>query len=84
MIESEMIETIRLDYLYRQSEDSYITSLAYEIKENNLRENFLEPKSDYQFLACNGYAIKRNIQTLSHKLLEKGYNEKRVQFMAPM
>lgn len=84
MIESEIIETIHLDYLYRQSEDSYITTLAYEIKEDNLRENFLEAKSDYQFLACNGYTIKKNLQNLSHKLLEKGYSEKRVQFMAPM
>lgn len=84
MIESETIQTVRLDYLYRQSEDSYITSLAYEIKENNLRKNFLEPKSDYQFLPCNGYSIKKNLQNLSHKLLEKGYTERRVQFMAPM
>ena len=37
-IESDMIPMIKLDLLYRQSEDSYITTLAYDIQNNSVGE----------------------------------------------
>ena len=84
LIESEMIETIHLDLLYRQDESSYITTLAHEIKDNNLSENFLEPHSDYTFLQCSKGAIKSNLKTLCEQIMSKGYDYRRVQVMAPM
>ena len=47
MIDTNLINVIYLEYLYRQDENSYITTLAREINENNLSENFYETKSDY-------------------------------------
>lgn len=84
LIESEVISTIKLDKLYRQTDDSYITSLAHEIKDNNLSDDFTEPRSDYQFLNCSSSSIRQNLKNLAIKILEKGYDYKRVQFMAPM
>ena len=82
LIESDLIDTIYLDTLYRQDENSYITTLAHEIKNNNLSESFLETKSDYIFLKC--HSIKDNLKNLCLQLIKKGYDYKRVQIMAPM
>lgn len=81
-IESDVINTVNLKKLYRQDENSYINTLAYEIKDNNLSENFLETKSDYTFLNCHN--IKDNLKNLCTKILEKGYDYKRLQILAPM
>lgn len=49
LIESEKIETIYLNKLYRQSENSYITLLASEIRDGDLSDNYLETYGDYTF-----------------------------------
>lgn len=84
LIESEVINTINLNYLYRQSNDSYIPILADEIKNNNLSSDFLKTKDDYTFLNCNRISIVKNLKELSKTLIEKGYDYKKVQIMAPM
>lgn len=84
LIESEVINTINLNYLYRQSNDSYIPILADEIKNNNLSSDFLKTKDDYTFLNCNRVSIVKNLKELSKTLIEKGYDYKKVQIMAPM
>lgn len=84
LIESDLIDTVYLETLYRQDENSYITTLAHEIKNNDLSETFLETKSDYTFLKCNQFSIKENLKHLCLQLIEKGYDYKRVQMMAPV
>ena len=84
LIESELIDTIYLDTLYRQDENSYIPTLAKEIKDNNLSDNYLQTKSDYTFLKCNSLFLKDNLKKLCNQLIDKGYDYKRVQIMAPM
>lgn len=81
---SEAIETVHLDLLYRQDENSYITTLAEEIKEDSIRDTFLETKSDYAFLECSSNHINENLKKLCKQIIEKGYDYKRVQVMAPM
>ena len=84
LIDSDVIDTVYLDLLYRQEEDSYITTLAREIKDDDLSENFLDTRSDYTFLTCNGYSIKNNLTKLCEQIINKGYDYKQVQLMAPM
>ena len=83
-IESHVIDTIYLDLLYRQDENSYITTLAQEIKDNNLSPNFLEKRSDYTFLECSNHSIRSNLKNLCEQFIKKGYDYKRVQILAPM
>ena len=83
-IESDCIPTIHLNLLYRQEENSYITTLATEIKDGELSEYFLETRDDYTFLQCTSESIPKNLMNLCHTMLEKGYDTKRVQLMAPM
>ncbi len=83
LIDSEEIDTIKLNTLYRQSDDSYIPVLAYEIR-SNILPNYLTKKDDYVFLECQSSSILNSIKDLSIKLVEKNYNYKQVQIMAPM
>jgi len=83
LIESDVIDTIELNILYRQSEDSYINRLASEIKNNKLTD-FLNTKDDYAFLKCSGDNISNNLKNLCKQIIEKGYDYKRIQVMAPM
>ena len=84
LIESDVIPIVYLDLLYRQDENSYITTLAQEIKNDSLGENFLETRSDYTFLRCNSLSLKQNLINLCEQIISKGYDYKRVQLMAPM
>ena len=84
LIKSEIITTIKLNLLYRQKEDSYINKLAEEIRTNNLSETFIDKKSDYQFLECSSINIKQSLENICKQLIEKKYNYKKFQIMAPM
>ena len=84
LIESEVIDTIHLDLLYRQDENSYINTLAIEIKNNDLAESFMETKSDYTFLDCSSSMIKESLKKICKQIIDKGYDYKKLQLMAPM
>lgn len=84
LIQSKCIDTIKLNHLYRQGEDSYIISLAHEIKNGNLTENYLETYKDYTFLKCSDNHIKNNLMNLCQKIIDKGYDYKHMQILAPM
>lgn len=84
LICSGMIDVVHLNYLYRQDENSYITSLAYEIKDGQLSDNFLNSYDDYTFLKCSANHIKSNLIRLCEKVISKGYDYKRLQVLAPM
>ena len=84
LIESDLIDTIELDLLYRQDEYSYIPTLANEIKNDSLDEDFLTEKDDYKFLECTNDVIIPSLVNIVKKVISKGYDYKRVQLMAPM
>lgn len=82
IIESDVIPVIELDLLYRQSMDSYIPVLSNNIKNNNI-DDFLINHDDYQFLKCNSDSIKNNLCQITKQIIDKGYNYKNFQIMAP-
>lgn len=83
LIDSNIIDTVHLNYLYRQKDNSYIPVLAREIKDNNL-SNFLEKKDDYIFLKCSSDGIIPKLIDACKLAISKGYDYKRIQVMAPM
>ena len=84
LICSDVIDVVHLKHLYRQDEDSYIINLAYEIKDGAISENYLNTYNDYTFLKCSANHIKSNLKRLCEKVIEKGYDYKRLQILAPM
>ena len=84
LIDSDVVDTVELDLLYRQNEYSYIPVLANEIKNETLESEFLNEKDDYKFLECHSDAIVPSLVNIVKKVISKGYDYKRVQLMAPM
>lgn len=84
LIDSDMIDVIKLKALYRQGEESYIPILASEIKDKDLSESFLMKKDDYNFLNCSNEEVMLYIEQIVLKAIEKGYTDKDIQILAPM
>ena len=84
IIESKTVDTIYLNLLYRQDEKSYITTLAHEINNETLSDSFLDAHSDYKFLKCSPTGIKQSLKNICQQIIDKGYDYKKVQIMAPM
>lgn len=84
LIDSNCLDTVKLNCLYRQSEDSYITTLAHEIKNKEISENFLSKYDDYNFLQCTNDKILGSVVDVVKKALDKGYSDKDIQILAPM
>ncbi|MBE6153033.1 MAG: ATP-dependent RecD-like DNA helicase [Firmicutes bacterium] len=84
LIESDVIDTVHLDLLYRQNENSYIVNLAHEIKNNDLSLEFLNKKDDYAFIECASPTLKYNVLEIVKKAQNKGYTYKDIQILAPM
>ncbi len=84
LIDSEMINTVYLNLLYRQEENSYINTLAMEIRDNEISETIKEKKDDFVFLECDSNSIIHNLKVICKRLIIKGYDYKRVQIMAPI
>lgn len=84
LIDSNCLDVVRLNTLYRQTEESYITTLAYEIKNKDITENFLSKYDDYNFISCQNEEIIPVIEDIVKKALNKGYTEKDIQVLAPI
>ena len=84
LIDSNCLDVVKLNCLYRQSEDSYITTLAHEIKNKEISENFLSKYDDYNFLQCSNDKILGSVVDVVKKALDKGYSDKDIQILAPM
>ncbi|MDD3341058.1 MAG: ATP-dependent RecD-like DNA helicase [Bacilli bacterium] len=83
LIESDVIPKTELNLLYRQDQNSHIPLLAQEIKEGELTD-FKEPKEDYQFLDCRASTLPANLKKICKQIIDKGYDYKKLQLMAPM
>lgn len=84
LIDSDCLDVVRLNTLYRQTEDSYITSLAHQIKDKEITESFMDKYDDYNFITCNDSEILRTIKDIVLKALEKGYTDRDIQVLAPI
>ena len=84
IIDSEMFDVIKLNNLYRQNSDSYITELATEIKNKDLSGSFYLKKDDYNFIEGDKEQVVNIIESIVKKAIEKGYNDKDIQVLVPM
>ena len=84
LIDSDMVNVVKLNTLYRQKENSYIATLAHEIKDNNLGEAFYQKRDDFNFIESDNYNIKQVIKELCLRAKEKGFDSRDIQVLAPM
>lgn len=84
LIQSNTIDMVSLELLYRQEEHSYINILASNIKEGIIQDDFLKQRHDYMFLCCDSMSILENIIFTCQELIDQKIDPNKIQMMAPM
>ena len=84
LINSDMFLYTPLNVIYRQSENSYIPFLAKDIKMQNIDDEFMYKRDDYNFIVCDENLIIGKIVSSVKYALSKGINEDNLQVLAPM
>ena len=88
LILSDMISAgvphIKLETIYRQSENSYIPMLAKDIKNVNVTDDYLDKKDDYNFISCDSKDIKNVLVQIVEKMQDKKIDLSNLQVLAPM
>lgn len=84
LINSDLFNFVPLNYIYRQSDNSYIPYLAREIKNQDLAEEFINKHDDYNFIACDNKSIVNTIKMVIDAGIKKGYNENNLQVLIPI
>lgn len=84
LIDTDIIDVVKLNCLYRQNEDSYIPILASEIKDKDLSESFMNKKDDYNFIVAENDKVIPSILYIVESAIKKGYTDKEIQVLAPM
>lgn len=82
LIASNQFPVIRLAKIFRQSEGSDVVTLAHEMIEG--KASILENASDVAFFPCQNYEVKDVVLTVVSNALEKGYEDRDIQVLAPM
>lgn len=84
LIDSEIIDVVKLNCLYRQDEESYIPVLATEIKDKDLSDVFVKKTNDYNFIVSDSANVMGSIVSIVKSAIKKGYTDRDVQVLAPM
>ncbi len=84
LIESDIFNYIPLTKIYRQSDNSFIPYLAKEIKNQELEEDFLTKKDDYNFINTDSNNLSLIIKKVILNAKDKGYTADNMQILAPM
>jgi len=82
LIETNLINTIRLTKIYRQSEQSNIVKLAHHIKNNKPINGDFE--NDVTFYSTNDFNVKKVVLEYVKKAENNGYSSEDIQVVAPM
>lgn len=84
LLESELVPTVSLNHIYRQSQESGIIQLAHSIRNDRYDENLFFQYKDIHFQSCSPYEIVHHVKTLVSKAMEEGYDANDIQVLAPM
>ncbi|MFT4412745.1 ATP-dependent RecD-like DNA helicase [Fredinandcohnia humi] len=84
LLASEVLPTVRLTDIYRQSEGSSIIDLAHDIKKGQLPHDLAAPKGDRSFIKCSQNQVLDVVKKVSENAKKKGYSVKDIQVLAPM
>ncbi len=84
LLECNKIPTVRLDHIYRQSQESGIIQLAHSIRNDEYDENLFFQYKDIHFQTCASYDVVQYVKILVSKAMEEGYDANDIQVLAPM
>lgn len=74
LISSSLFNVVELDVIHRQASDSRIISLAYDILNKNINEDFFHNYQDRQFINAKDDNIGNRVLEKISSLIEQGYD----------
>ncbi|GGH85717.1 exodeoxyribonuclease V alpha subunit [Pullulanibacillus pueri] len=83
-LHSEVIPTVRLTDIYRQSEDSSIIELAHEIKQGRLPETIGQQTGDRSFFNCHQNQVVDVVCQVCNNAIKKGFTAMDIQVLVPI
>lgn len=75
---------IRLEKIFRQSEDSTIVTLASQIRKGQLPKNFTDKKADRSYFEAQAVHIPTMTEKIVTSALKSGIDPHEIQILAPM
>lgn len=84
LLDSGIVSTIRLNHIYRQSQESGIIQLAHSIRNDCYDQHYFFEYKDIHFQACAASDVIKYVQFLVSKAIEEGYDANDIQVLAPM
>jgi exodeoxyribonuclease V alpha subunit len=85
LIDSDMIDYIRLDKIHRQAQDSNIIKLAYSINNSEIPSDILSVYDDRMFVDENSTGFQTRLLSSIHYLMNHGYDlYEDIQVLIPM
>jgi len=82
IIESDVFEVVKLERLYRQSDESKIIELAYDINEGDINYSLFNKDDNLMFYQANSDNLKDILEKIVYNYKNLDYHE--FQIMAPM
>ncbi len=82
IIESEVIPTVKLNYLYRQQEGSSIINLAYDVNNGVVNKDIFNKKSDLSFEQVSNREVLDKVKEICMKHKKDSYRD--FQVLVPM
>ena len=82
IIDSEKLEVVKLEELYRQGKDSNIITLAYNIRNKSIDKSIFNNEEDLTFIECSDREVINNICEISRTYIDLSY--KKYQILVPM
>lgn len=84
LIDTNLIDTIRLTKIHRQAEGSSIVKLAHDVNDGYLPENLLEKMHDRNFIVTDDETLPKLVTDLFVKAIKKGKKLQDIQILIPM
>ncbi|UQS85531.1 ATP-dependent RecD-like DNA helicase [Apilactobacillus apisilvae] len=84
LLNSECINSMHLNTIYRQDSDSTIIPLAHSIQQGTLPSDFKDKKPDRSFISCTPSQMSNVIEQIVTRAKLKGFTANDIQVLAPM
>lgn len=84
LLASQKVPSMELNEIFRQGDGSSIITLAHNIKNGELPNDFQKPQRDRSFFNCSAFQIEEVIRQVVSKAKSKGFTAQDIQVLAPM
>ena len=84
LLEVPSIPSIKLENVYRQSDDSTIVSLSADIRQGIVSEDFTQKKADRSYLEIDKNHVAETVGKIIQSAQRSGFSAQDIQILAPM